>query len=77
MPCYRQVKKFELTCQEWLPETGELSPTLKVKRKFIKEKYRDKFDKIYGYTEKSGLVGTPSNMILDESNKADCDKDDL
>ncbi len=73
---HRQVKKFELTCQEWLPETGELSPTLKVKRKFIKEKYKDKFDKIYGYTDKSGYVGTPSNMILDESDKPDCDKDD-
>ena len=63
---HRQIKKFELTCQEWLPETGELSPTLKVKRKFIKEKYRVKFDRMYGYTEQPGHVGTPSNLILDE-----------
>ncbi len=61
---HRQVKKFELTCQEWLPETGELSPTLKLKRNYIKQKYRIKFDRMYGYTEEEGHVGTPSNMIL-------------
>lgn len=63
---HRQVKKFELTCQEWLPETGELSPTLKLKRNYIKQKYRIKFDRMYGYTDEPGHVGTPSNMILIE-----------
>ena len=53
---HRQVKKFELTCNEWTPETGELSPTLKVKRKFLKDKYRIKFDRLYGYIDKSGMV---------------------
>jgi len=54
---YRQLKKFELTCQEWTPETGELSPTLKVKRKVLKEKYKIKLDRLYGYTEEEGHVG--------------------
>lgn len=58
---YQQLKKFELTCQEWLTETGELSPTLKVKRKFLKEKYKIKLDRMYGYTDDPGLVGTPAN----------------
>jgi len=58
---YMRVKKFELTCQEWLTETGELSPTLKVKRKFIKEKYKIKFDRMYGYTTDHGHVGIPVN----------------
>lgn len=53
---YRQLKKFELVCHEWTPETGELSPTLKVKRRFLKEKYRIKIDRLYGYTEETGLV---------------------
>jgi len=44
-----KVKKFALVPDSWSPETGELSPTLKLKRKVIKEKYRDKFDRIYGY----------------------------
>lgn len=63
---HEQVKKFELTCQEWLPETGELSPTLKLKRNYVKMKYRIKFDRMYGYTDEPGHVGTPSNMILIE-----------
>jgi len=58
---HEQLKKFELTCQEWLPETGELSPTLKVKRRFLKEKYKIKLDRMYGYTDDPGHVGTPSN----------------
>ncbi len=53
---HQQVKKFELTCAEWSPETGELSPTLKVRRKFLKIKYRVKFDRLYGYTDQSGMV---------------------
>ena len=56
---HRQIKKFELTCADWTPETGELSPTLKVRRKFLREKYRIKFDRLYGYTEESGMVGMP------------------
>jgi len=58
---HRQLKKFELTCQEWLTETGELSPTLKVKRKFLKEKYKVKLDRLYGYTDEDGNVGIPAN----------------
>lgn len=58
---HRQIKKFELTCADWTPESGELSPTLKVKRKFLKEKYRVKLDRLYGYTEESGLLGLPDN----------------
>jgi long-chain acyl-CoA synthetase len=45
-----QLKKFELVNQEWTPETGELSPTLKVKRKFIKSKYKFELDKLYDYS---------------------------
>ncbi len=53
---HRQIKKFELTCQEWSPETGELSPTLKLKRRYLKEKYKVKLDRLYGYTDESGDV---------------------
>jgi len=57
---HMQLKKFELTCEEWTPETGELSPTLKVKRKYLKEKYKIKLDRLYGYTDDPGDVGKPS-----------------
>lgn len=58
---HRQLKKFELTCQDWTPETGELSPTLKVKRKVLKEKYKIKLDKLYGYSSEGGHVGIPES----------------
>lgn len=48
---HRQIKKFELVCDEWSPETGELSPTLKVKRRYLKEKYKAKLDRLYEITE--------------------------
>lgn len=42
-----QVKKFELVDHEWTVDGGELTPTLKLKRKVIMEKYRDAIDRIY------------------------------
>lgn len=42
-----QIKKFELLTHEWSIEGGELTPTLKLKRKIIMEKYRTAIDRIY------------------------------
>ena len=42
-----QIKKFELLPHEWSVEGGELTPTLKLKRKVIMEKYRDAVNRIY------------------------------
>ncbi|MBL0055657.1 MAG: long-chain fatty acid--CoA ligase [Chitinophagaceae bacterium] len=42
-----QVKKFELVPREWTIETGELTPTLKLKRKVIMEKYKGAIERIY------------------------------
>ena len=42
-----QIKKFELLPHEWTVSGGELSPTLKVKRKVIMQKYMDLVEKIY------------------------------
>lgn len=42
-----QVKKFELLPYEWTIESGELTPTLKLKRKVIMEKYKDAIQRIY------------------------------
>lgn len=44
---WEQIKKFELVDTTWSVDTKELTPTLKLKRKFIMEKYKDLFDKIY------------------------------
>ena len=42
-----QVKKFELVPEEWTIETGELTPTLKLKRKVIMEKFAPAIQRIY------------------------------
>lgn len=42
-----QIKKFELINDEWSPNTGMLTPTMKLKRKIILEKYKELVDKIY------------------------------
>lgn len=42
-----QVKMFRLVCDEWTAETGELSPTLKLKRKIVKQKYDHLLQEIY------------------------------
>lgn len=42
-----QIKKFEIVKEDWTVETGELTPTLKLKRKIILEKYKDLIEKIY------------------------------
>ena len=54
---HRQIKKFALTCREWSTDTGELSPTLKLKRRKLKEIYKVKLDNIYGYTDDTGDLG--------------------
>ncbi|UBM62351.1 long-chain fatty acid--CoA ligase [Candidatus Sulfidibacterium hydrothermale] len=48
----QQIKVFRLVCESWSTETGELSPTLKLKRKVIKQKYAALIDEIYA-TEKN------------------------
>jgi len=44
---WEQIKKFELTPDVWSIDDGHLTPTMKVKRKVIKEKYKALSDKIY------------------------------
>ena len=42
-----QVKKFVILDHDLSQETGELTPTLKVKRNVVNEKYADLFDALY------------------------------
>ena len=45
---WEQIKRFELTPDVWSISGGHLTPTLKLKRKIIMEKYSDLYQKIYG-----------------------------
>jgi long-chain acyl-CoA synthetase len=49
---YEKVKKIALIENELTVEGGELTPTLKVKRRVVDEKYRDVIEKIYADAEK-------------------------
>ncbi|RBP29023.1 long-chain acyl-CoA synthetase [Oceanihabitans sediminis] len=44
---WEQIKKFEITPNPWTIEDGHLTPTMKMKRKIIKEIYKDLIEKIY------------------------------
>jgi long-chain acyl-CoA synthetase len=44
---WEQIKKFEITADEWSIGAGHLTPTMKMKRKVIKEKYKKLYQKIY------------------------------
>ena len=43
-----QVKKFFILEHDLAQETGELTPTLKVKRNVVQDKYSERFDALYG-----------------------------
>jgi long-chain acyl-CoA synthetase len=45
---WEKVKRFELTPDIWSIDAGHLTPTMKLRRKIIKEKYNDLYQKIYG-----------------------------
>jgi len=42
-----QIRKFRLLEAEWSQGTGELTPTMKVKRKVISQKYSQEIDSLY------------------------------
>lgn len=44
---WEQIKKFELVETVWGIDTGELTPTLKLKRRIIKDKFKGLIERIY------------------------------
>ncbi|MCZ6873436.1 MAG: AMP-dependent synthetase/ligase, partial [bacterium] len=45
---YESVKKFVIAPSDFTPESGELTPTLKIKRKAVTQKYQTQLDQLYG-----------------------------
>jgi long-chain acyl-CoA synthetase len=44
---HEEIKRFRLVPEEWTPQSGELSPTLKLKRNYVSAKYKTIIDEIY------------------------------
>jgi len=44
---YEQIKKFVLLDRQFTQQAGELTPTLKLKRKYISEEYKDAIESMY------------------------------
>ena len=42
-----QIKKFEIINDKWTVENGLMTPTLKVKRKVVQQRYKDLIDSMF------------------------------
>jgi long-chain acyl-CoA synthetase len=49
---YERVRKFALLDRPFSIETGEITPSMKIRRKYIEERYRDLIEKMYESLEK-------------------------
>ncbi len=54
---YEQIKRYRLVAEQWSPQTGELSPTLKLKRKVLYERYDRLLVEIYGQSKNTEVRG--------------------
>lgn len=55
---HEQLKRFKLVYESWDASTGELSPTLKLKRRVLYQKYAKQLREIYSYGENEENRGT-------------------
>ena len=56
---YEQIKRFTLMPREFTQDGGELTPTLKIRRRFVEQKYRAVIDAMY-----SGESPIPRASVL-------------
>jgi long-chain acyl-CoA synthetase len=61
---FEQIKRFRLVTEEWSAQTGELSPTLKLRRNYLAKEYRVLIADIYCNADKeANMLGRIKNGI--------------
>ncbi len=60
---FEQIKRFRLVTEEWTPQTGELSPTLKLRRNILADRYRNIINEIYSVKERGNVVDRVVDVI--------------
>jgi long-chain acyl-CoA synthetase len=61
---HEQIKRFRLVTEEWTPQTGELSPTLKLRRNYLMDRYKEIVSEIYFGSDKDvNVLGRIRNGI--------------
>ena len=53
---YEQLKKVILIAEEFSPENGALTASMKLRRRVVEERYRDRIEAMYAEAEASGVV---------------------
>ena len=53
---YEQLKKVILVAEEFSPENGVLTASMKLRRRVVEERYRNQIDEMYVEAEASGVV---------------------
>ena len=53
---YEQLKKVILVAEEFTPENGILTASMKLRRRAVEERYRSQIEKMYAEAEASGVV---------------------
>ncbi|TKB10006.1 long-chain fatty acid--CoA ligase [Desulforhopalus sp. IMCC35007] len=64
-PPYKTIKYFAVVPRDFSIEGGELTPTLKLKRKVIYEQYKEIIEELYE-ANGSGIIAQPKKIILEK-----------
>ena len=48
---HEEIKRFRLVSEEWTPQSGELSQTLKLRRNYVAEQYKAIIEEIYSVSK--------------------------
>jgi long-chain acyl-CoA synthetase len=59
-----QIKRYQILPVDWEPDSDELTPTMKLKRKPIAAKYADEIEALYEGKDESARATAPAGAVL-------------